>query len=214
VVSLQKGDTLVVSKLDLLGQTQSEVVAALAELQQRGVFVRTLDGLLNRAALGKMAPLVVGLLTGLSEVERSLIQERTRESVEHRQSLAGALRVVAGRRSEQQSTLGYRAESKEPTTSRLQPLLKNVDFEVRALLKLRSNRLGLQFTAISDDSIPAFIEANGVDTHTTPVQLGFTFGRDGNYHFSVTSSDQQPGLMQSFTPAFAVVAASPSPAVP
>jgi len=91
LVSLQKGDTLVVSKLDRLGRTQSEVVAGLAELQQRGVFVRTLDGLLNTAALGKMAPLVVGLLTGLSEVERSLIQERTRESVEHRRRTGGKL---------------------------------------------------------------------------------------------------------------------------
>jgi DNA invertase Pin-like site-specific DNA recombinase len=91
LVSLQKGDTLVVSKLDRLGRTQSEVVAGLAELQQRGVFVRTLDGLLNTAALGKMAPLVVGLLTGLSEVERSLIQERTKESVEHRRRTGGKL---------------------------------------------------------------------------------------------------------------------------
>jgi DNA invertase Pin-like site-specific DNA recombinase len=89
LVSLQKGDTLVVSKLDRLGRTQSEVVAGLAELQQRGVFVRTLDGLLNTAALGKMAPLIVGLLTGLSEVERSLIQERTRKSVEHRRKTGG-----------------------------------------------------------------------------------------------------------------------------
>ena len=40
---------------------------------------------------GKMAPLVVGLLTGLSEVERSLIQERTRESVEHRRRTGGKL---------------------------------------------------------------------------------------------------------------------------
>ncbi len=36
LVSLQRGDTLVVSKLDRLGRTQSEVVAGLAELQQRG----------------------------------------------------------------------------------------------------------------------------------------------------------------------------------
>jgi DNA invertase Pin-like site-specific DNA recombinase len=91
LASLQKGDTLILSKLDRLGRTQSEVVAGLAELQQRGVFIRTLDGLLNTAALGKMAPLIVGLLTGLSEVERSLIQERTRESVEHRRRTGGKL---------------------------------------------------------------------------------------------------------------------------
>jgi hypothetical protein len=88
---LEGGNTLAVSKLDRLGRTQSEVVARLASLQERGVYVRTLDGLLNTASLGKMAPLVVGLLTGLAEVERSLIQERTRESVEHRRRTGGKL---------------------------------------------------------------------------------------------------------------------------
>ena len=51
--------------------------------------METLDGLLNAGALGRMAPLDVGLLTGLPEVERSLIQERTRESVEHRRRTGG-----------------------------------------------------------------------------------------------------------------------------
>jgi len=58
------------------------VVACLAYLNDRGGFVETLDGLLNTGALGRVAPIVIGLLTGLAEVERSLIQERTRESVE------------------------------------------------------------------------------------------------------------------------------------
>ena len=89
--ALNSGDTLVVSKLDRLGRTQSEVVARLADLQAKGVFVRTLDGLLNIAGLGKLAPLVVGLLTGLSEVERNLTVERTRESVEHRRRTGGKL---------------------------------------------------------------------------------------------------------------------------
>lgn len=87
--SLEDGDTLVVAKLDRLGRTQSEVVARLSELSDRGVYVETLDGLLNTSALGRMAPLVIGLLTGLAEVERSLIQERTRESVEHRRRNGG-----------------------------------------------------------------------------------------------------------------------------
>jgi DNA invertase Pin-like site-specific DNA recombinase len=89
LATLEEGDTLVVAKLDRLGRTQSEVVARLAELSDCGVYVETLDGLLNTAALGRMAPLVIGLLTGLAEVERSLIQERTRESVEHRRRTGG-----------------------------------------------------------------------------------------------------------------------------
>ena len=89
--TLREQDQLVVAKLDRLGRSQVEVINRLNELQQQGIHVKTLDGLIDTQALGKMAPLVVGLLTGLSEVERSLIQERTRESVEHRRKTGGNL---------------------------------------------------------------------------------------------------------------------------
>ena len=88
---LRRGDLLCVSKLDRLGRSQVEVINHLNDLQQQGIHLKTLDGLIDTQALGKMAPLVVGLLTGLSEVERSLIQERTRESVEHRRKTGGDL---------------------------------------------------------------------------------------------------------------------------
>jgi len=82
--ALKSGDTLVVAKLDRLGRTQVEVINRLHDLQSSGIHVKTLDGLIDTEALGKMAPLVVGLLTGLAEVERNLINERTRESIEYR----------------------------------------------------------------------------------------------------------------------------------
>lgn len=91
LAELQPGDELVVVKLDRLGRTQREVIERLARLSDQGIHVRTLDGLLNTKALGKMAPLVVGLLTGLAEVERSLIRERTLASVEHRKATGGDL---------------------------------------------------------------------------------------------------------------------------
>ena len=89
--TLQEGDELVVSKLDRLGRSQVEVINRLADLQEKGIHIRTLDGLINTRGLGRLAPLVIGLLTGLAEVERSLIQERTRESVEHRRKTGGNL---------------------------------------------------------------------------------------------------------------------------
>ena len=88
---LEEGDELVVTALDRLGRTQVEVVNLLSDLQQRGIHIRTLDNLISTKNLGKMAPLVVGLLTGLSEVERSLIRERTLESVAHRRKTGGNL---------------------------------------------------------------------------------------------------------------------------
>lgn len=88
---LTEGDTLVVSKLDRLGRTQVEVINRLHDLQQQGIHVQTLDGLINTAALGKMAPVVVGLLTGLAEMEREMIRERTQESIEYRRATGGDL---------------------------------------------------------------------------------------------------------------------------
>ena len=89
--TLLEGDELVVSKLDRLGRSQVEVINRLSDLQTKGIHVRTLDGLINTRGLGKLAPLVIGLLTGLAEVERSLIQERSSESVEHRRRTGGNL---------------------------------------------------------------------------------------------------------------------------
>ena len=89
--ALEPDDTLVVTKLDRLGRTQVEVINRLHQLQSDGIHVQTLDGLLNTAALGRMAPLVVGLLTGLAEVERELIRERIFDSIAHRKATGGNL---------------------------------------------------------------------------------------------------------------------------
>lgn len=86
LAELKPGDVLVVGKLDRLGRSQHEVINSLHDLQERGVDVETLDGFINTRALGKFAPIVVGLITGLAEVERELIRERTLESIEYRKA--------------------------------------------------------------------------------------------------------------------------------
>ena len=91
LTALRSGDELVITKLDRLGRSQVEVVNRLHELQAQGINVRTLDGLVNTAGLGQFAPILIGLLSGLAEVERSLIQERTRESVAYRRQTGGNL---------------------------------------------------------------------------------------------------------------------------
>ena len=91
LAELRPGDELVMVKLDRLGRTQREVIDRLHRLSEQGIHVRTLDGLVNTKGLGRMAPLVVGLLTGLAEVERSLIKERTLASIEHRRATGGDL---------------------------------------------------------------------------------------------------------------------------
>ena len=89
--ALVEGDELVVAKLDRLGRDQRSVINRLHDLQERGVHIRTLDGLVNTRGLGKFAPILIGLLSGLAEVERSLIQERTLESIQHRRETGGNL---------------------------------------------------------------------------------------------------------------------------
>jgi len=91
LASLRKGDTLKLVSLSRLGRTQREVINRLHELQAEGIHVVTLDGLINTEAMGKFAPLFIGLLTGLNEVERELIQERTQASVEYRRKTGGNL---------------------------------------------------------------------------------------------------------------------------
>ena len=70
--ALDEGDELVVTKMDRLGWSQVEVVNRIHDLQQQGIHIRTLDGLINTRGLGKFAPVLIGLLSGLAEVERSL----------------------------------------------------------------------------------------------------------------------------------------------
>lgn len=89
--ALVEGDELVVAKLDRLGRDQRSVINRLHDLQERGIHVRTLDGLVHTRGLGKFAPILIGLLSGLAEVERSLIQERTLESIQHRRETGGNL---------------------------------------------------------------------------------------------------------------------------
>ena len=76
---------------DRLGRTQVQVVNHIHDLPQQGIHVRTLDGLINTRALGKFVPVLLGLLSGLAKVERSLTRKRTLESIQHRKETGGNL---------------------------------------------------------------------------------------------------------------------------
>ena len=55
------------------------------------IHIRTLDGLVSTKAMGKMAPVLIGLLTGLNEVEREMTRDRVMESIEHRKATGGSI---------------------------------------------------------------------------------------------------------------------------
>ena len=67
-----EGDELVITALSRLGRTQREVINRLHDLQEKGIHLRTLDGLVNTKAMGKMAPVLIGLLTICHAFSRNL----------------------------------------------------------------------------------------------------------------------------------------------
>ena len=89
--TLKKGDEIVFTKLDRGFRNQRQCVNTLHELQKKGIHVRTTDGMINTRALGKFAPLLIGLLSGIGEVERQRIIERTQESINYRKETGGNL---------------------------------------------------------------------------------------------------------------------------
>ena len=89
--TLEKGDEIVFTKLDRGFRNQRQCINTLYELQEKGIHVRTTDGMINTRALGKIAPILIGLLYGIGEVERQTLIERTQESINYRKATGGNL---------------------------------------------------------------------------------------------------------------------------
>ena len=89
--TLQEGDEIVFTKLDRGFRNQRQCINILHDLQEKGIHVRTIDGMINTRALGKFAPIVIGLLSGIAAVERQMVIERTQESINHRKETGGNL---------------------------------------------------------------------------------------------------------------------------
>jgi DNA invertase Pin-like site-specific DNA recombinase len=77
--TLQRGDTLVVWKLDRLGRSLRDLIAMLDDLRERGVKFRSLTEQIDtETPTGRAMWQMIGVL---AELERSLISERTRAGV-------------------------------------------------------------------------------------------------------------------------------------
>ncbi|MCY1284041.1 DNA-invertase hin [compost metagenome] len=76
----RKGDTLIVWKLDRLGRSMKGLVDLAAELDTRGIDLRSLtDGIDTKATAGRF---FFHILAAMAEMERELILERTRAGLE------------------------------------------------------------------------------------------------------------------------------------
>ncbi len=76
-MKMEKGDVLLVTKLDRLGRDTADMIALIKEFSQMGVAIRFLDdGISTEGTMGKM---VVTILSAVAEAERARILERTNE---------------------------------------------------------------------------------------------------------------------------------------
>ena len=89
--TLEEGDEIVFTKLDRGFNNQRQCINTLNDLQEKGIHVRTTDGMINTRALGKFAPLLIRLLAGLGEVERQMIIEKSQQSINYRKETGGNL---------------------------------------------------------------------------------------------------------------------------
>ncbi len=89
LAAIDEGNELVVVKLNQLERNQVEAIARLHDLRKKGIHIRTPDGLINTRAIGKLTPVLLGLLSGLAEVEHSLAREKTLVHIQHRLKKGG-----------------------------------------------------------------------------------------------------------------------------
>ena len=101
--TLEEGDEIVFTKLDRGFNNQRQCINTLNDLQEKGIHVRTTDGMINTRALGKFAPLLIRLLAGLGEVERQMIIEKSQQSINYRKETGGNLGGRPNTNSEKES---------------------------------------------------------------------------------------------------------------
>ena len=72
---LRRGDTIVIWRLDRLGRSLRHLLDVVAELEERGVALRSLTESIDTSTTG--GRLVFHVFAALAEFERDLIRERT-----------------------------------------------------------------------------------------------------------------------------------------
>lgn len=76
---VREGDTVVVTKLDRLGRSLSQVLQVLDHLNERGIALKALDQPIDTTKQDPMSKAMVQLLGMFSEMERNFIVSRTTE---------------------------------------------------------------------------------------------------------------------------------------
>lgn len=78
------GDTILVTKLDRAFRSLPDLLSATAELTERGLSIRALDGSIDTSDNSPTGELTRSILGAVASWERAIIAARTREALEHR----------------------------------------------------------------------------------------------------------------------------------
>ncbi len=85
---LQKGDILIVTKLDRLGRSTIEVLQIIEDIKNKGVELHIIkDGIIvDGNDTSPINQMIITLLTGFAQMERSFISERTKSALAQRKA--------------------------------------------------------------------------------------------------------------------------------
>jgi DNA invertase Pin-like site-specific DNA recombinase len=85
---LQKGDILIVTKLDRLGRSTIEVLQIIEDIKNKGIQLHIIkDGIIvDGSDTSPINQMIITLLTGFAQMERSFISERTKSALAQRKA--------------------------------------------------------------------------------------------------------------------------------
>ncbi|MFR7272478.1 recombinase family protein [Streptococcus pneumoniae] len=79
---VEKGDTIIVKKLDRLGRSVSQITTLVDDLYQKGIYIKSIDDGVDTSNDSVMSKAMLHLLAMVAEMERSFILERTQPALE------------------------------------------------------------------------------------------------------------------------------------
>ncbi len=80
---VKKGDLIIVKKLDRLGRSVSQVTNLIEELNEQGIYVKSIDDNVDTSNNSPMGKAMVHLLAMFAEMERNFIEERTKPAIQN-----------------------------------------------------------------------------------------------------------------------------------
>jgi DNA invertase Pin-like site-specific DNA recombinase len=113
----RKGDTVVVTKLDRLGRSTSQVITFIDEMRNKGVYVKAIEDQIDTSEDNPMANAMMQLLAVFAELERSVIESRMKEGK--------AAAVRSGKHTEQSVKGGRKRSYTEKQLRNVTKMLNN-----------------------------------------------------------------------------------------